>query len=81
MESEPNRLTELFVRKPKFCLSIALILCIVLSLVSFFLGFLKMNDLHERDFLIWDHDSTKAVDLINLANQWADKEQGILNEN
>ena len=74
-------MTELFVNHPNKCLGFSLSVCVILSLVSFLLGYLKMNDLHERDYLVWDHDSTATVDLVNLANIWADEKEGIVNEN
>ena len=47
----------------------------------FLLGFLKLEGLHERDFLIWKDPTTTNVDMINLANEWADEKEGIVNEN
>jgi hypothetical protein len=80
-ESEPTWITEAFVQKPGKCLFGSLFVCIALSLLSFLLGFLKLEGLHERDFLIWKDETTTNYDMINLANDWADEKEGIVNEN
>ena len=72
-ECKPNILINQFIMRPGTCLCISFFLCFVLAGLAVLLKYLALNDLGDRDFLIWDHPATKNYDMWKLARDYRDE--------
>jgi hypothetical protein len=69
-DCKSNMLIDIFIERPCQCLSFAIIICIVLSTIAVLVNFLALDDLGDRDFLIWDDPTTKNYDMWRLARTY-----------
>ena len=69
-DSKPMWLTNAFVEKPGtiFCSTMAV--CLVFVLISVFSGFLNLDDMSDREFLIWKDKPTTNQDMVDLSREW-----------
>ena len=59
--------------RPGTCLCLSFVMSFGLSALAVMLNYLALNDLGERDFLIWDHPATKNYDMWNMAKEYRDE--------
>jgi hypothetical protein len=67
------QLTTAFVEYPCAILCAGLTTCIIFCIISAACGFLKLDDMSDREFLIWKDKPTTNVDMTTLAKKWGDK--------
>ena len=61
-EGEPMFITNIFVEKPCTVLISGFTVLMIITIISFFLGYFKLNPQHDREYLVWDHNATFAWD-------------------
>lgn len=66
-------LTNAFVERPGCILLLALTVCIIMCIISAACGFLNLDDMSDREFLIWKDKPTTNLDMVELAKEWSEK--------
>jgi hypothetical protein len=72
-QCKTNILIEQFVTRPGACLCLSFTVCFGLAALAIALKYLALNDLGDRDFLIWDHPATRNFDMWNMAKDYRDE--------
>ena len=72
-DSKPMWLTNAFVERPGMILCICFVICIGFVLISVFSGFLNLDDMSDREFLIWKDKPTINQDMTDLSREWAEE--------
>ena len=75
-------LTTAFVEKPGMILCTSFAICLIFVLISVFSGFLKLDNMSDREFLIWKDKATTNQDMTELSREWAEENSvEIIDEN
>lgn len=69
-EGEPMMLTNYFVDRPCTIILGCMFVLIMISLISFLLGYFEMDNPSDREFLIWDDKRTISWDMQTVAKEY-----------
>jgi hypothetical protein len=65
-------LTNAFIERPGIILCSSMAVCLIFVLISVFSGFLNLDDMSNREFLIWKDKPTTNQDMTELSRKWAE---------
>ena len=63
-EGTPNMLTSAFIDRPICLIVVSVLALVALSAISFSLGYFKLSDSTNRDFLVWDDQKVIDYDMM-----------------